>query len=126
MSSFSVAQLSQLLGCQLPGPADLEIHGVSTIEKAGAGEITFLANMKYAPKVKGCQASAIIAAGPNKDFSGATLVSSTETGAGDSSAGLYCEDGGDWDESVDWAVRGGGRAGDDWCECDAASACGDL
>jgi UDP-3-O-[3-hydroxymyristoyl] glucosamine N-acyltransferase len=76
MPSFSVAQLSQVLGCQLHGPADLEIHGVSTIEKAGAGEITFLANMKYAPKVKGCKASAIIAAEPIKDFSGATLVSS--------------------------------------------------
>ena len=76
MASFTVAQLSQLLGCQLHGPADLEIHGVSTIEKAGAGEITFLANMKYAPKVRGCRASAIIAAEPIKDFSGATLTSS--------------------------------------------------
>jgi UDP-3-O-[3-hydroxymyristoyl] glucosamine N-acyltransferase len=76
MSSFSVAQLGQLLGCQLHGPADLEIRGVSTIERAGPGEITFLANMKYAPKVKDCRASAIIAAEPIKDFSGATLVSS--------------------------------------------------
>jgi len=75
MASFSVAQLSQLLGCELYGPADLEIRGVSTIEKAGPGEITFLANMKYAPKVKDCRASAIIAAEPIKDFSGATLVS---------------------------------------------------
>ena len=65
-----------MLGCQLHGPAELEIRGVSTIEKAGAGEITFLANMKYAPKVKGCRASAIIAAEPIKDFGGATLVSS--------------------------------------------------
>jgi len=76
MASFSVARLSELLGCQLHGPADLEIRGVSTIEKAGPGEITFLANMKYAPKVKDCRASAIIAAEPIRDFSGATLVSS--------------------------------------------------
>jgi UDP-3-O-[3-hydroxymyristoyl] glucosamine N-acyltransferase len=75
MPSFSVAELSQLLGCQLSGPADLQIHGVSTIEKAGPGEITFLANMKYSPKVKECRASAIIAAEPIKDFAGATLVS---------------------------------------------------
>lgn len=76
MASLSVAQLSQLLGCQLQGPGDLEIRGVNTIEKAGPGEITFLANMKYAPKVKECRASAIIAAEPIKDFAGATLVSS--------------------------------------------------
>ena len=76
MASFNVGQLSELLGCQLHGPANLEIHGVSTIEKAGTGEITFLANMKYAPKVKDCRASAIIAAEPIEDFAGATLVSS--------------------------------------------------
>jgi UDP-3-O-[3-hydroxymyristoyl] glucosamine N-acyltransferase len=76
MASLSVAQLGQLLGCQLQGPGDLEIRGVNTIEKAGPGEITFLANMKYAPKAKECRASAIIAAEPVKDFAGATLVSS--------------------------------------------------
>jgi len=75
MPSFSVAQLSQLLGCRVSGPADLEIHSLSTIDKAGPGELTFLANMKYAPKVKDCRASAIIAAEPIKDFAGATLVS---------------------------------------------------
>jgi UDP-3-O-[3-hydroxymyristoyl] glucosamine N-acyltransferase len=75
MPSLSVRQLSELLGCQLSGPPDLEIHAVSTIEKAGPGELTFLANMKYAPKLKDCQASAIIAAEPIKDFAGATLVS---------------------------------------------------
>jgi UDP-3-O-[3-hydroxymyristoyl] glucosamine N-acyltransferase len=75
MPSFSVAELSRLLGCQLSGPPDLAIHSLSTIEKAGPGELTFLANMKYAPKVKECRASAIIAAAPVKDFAGATLVS---------------------------------------------------
>jgi len=75
MPSFSAAQLSQLLGCQLSGPPDLEIHALSTIEKAGPGELTFLANMKYAPKVKACRASAIIAAEALENFAGATLVS---------------------------------------------------
>jgi UDP-3-O-[3-hydroxymyristoyl] glucosamine N-acyltransferase len=75
MPSFSVAQLSQLLGCQLSGAPDLAIHALSTIEKAGPGELTFLANMKYAPKAKECGASAIIAAEPIKGFAGATLIS---------------------------------------------------
>ncbi len=75
MATFSVAQLSQKLGCELHGPGETEIRGVAAIEKAGAGEITFLANMKYAPKVRDCKASAIIAAEPIQDFAGATLVS---------------------------------------------------
>jgi len=75
MPSLSVAQLSQLLGCAFSGPADSEIAGLSTIEKAGPGELTFLANMKYAPKAKDCRASAIIAAETVKGFAGATLIS---------------------------------------------------
>ncbi len=41
MASFSVAQLSELLGCQLHGPADLQIRGVNTIEKAGPAKSLF-------------------------------------------------------------------------------------
>ena len=51
------------------------ITGVSTIEKAGPGELTFLANLKYAPKIKTSRASAIIAVEPLKDSTAATLVS---------------------------------------------------
>jgi UDP-3-O-[3-hydroxymyristoyl] glucosamine N-acyltransferase len=75
MPSFSVAELGRLLGCQLSGAPDIEIFGLSTIEKAGPGELSFLANLKYAPKVKASRASAIIASEPLKDFAGATLVS---------------------------------------------------
>lgn len=75
MPSFTLGQLAELLGCQLAGDAAVEIHGVSTVEKAGPGEITFLANMKYAPKVKGTRAAAVIAAEPVKDVAAATLVS---------------------------------------------------
>jgi UDP-3-O-[3-hydroxymyristoyl] glucosamine N-acyltransferase len=75
MPSFSAAQLSQLLGCRLSGPPDLEIHSLSTIEKGGPGDLTFLANLKYAPKAKDCRASAMIAAEPIKGFAGATLIS---------------------------------------------------
>jgi UDP-3-O-[3-hydroxymyristoyl] glucosamine N-acyltransferase len=75
MSTYRLARLAGLLGCELQGDANVEIAGVSTIEKAGPGEITFLANMKYAPKAKASRASAIIAAGTIKDFGGATLVS---------------------------------------------------
>jgi UDP-3-O-[3-hydroxymyristoyl] glucosamine N-acyltransferase len=75
MSIFRLSRLAGLLGCELQGDAGMEITGVSTIEKASPGEITFLANMKYAPKAKTSRASAIIAAGAVKDFAGATLIS---------------------------------------------------
>jgi len=75
MASFTLGQLAELLGCQVSGDAHIEITGVSTIEMAGPSEITFLANMKYAPKAKETRAAAIIAAEPVKDTSAATLLS---------------------------------------------------
>jgi len=75
MPTLNVVQLSRLLGCMFSGAPETEIVGLSTIEKAGPGDLTFLANMKYAPKVKDCRASAIIAAEAVKGFAGATLLS---------------------------------------------------
>ena len=74
MPTFTLGQLAGRLGCVLAGDdANLEITGVSTIENAGPGEITFLANLRYAPKVKSTRAAAIIAAAPVESV--ATLVS---------------------------------------------------
>lgn len=75
MRSFTLGSLAEQLGCEVYGDPGVEIQAVSTIEKAGPGDITFLANMKYAPKVSASKASAIIAAESLKQFSGATLVS---------------------------------------------------
>ena len=75
MPSFTLGRLAEYLGCELVGDVGVSITGVSTIEKAGPGEITFLANLKYAPKVKASRASAVIAAEPLKDSDAATLVS---------------------------------------------------
>lgn len=74
MASFTLGQMADLLGCQLAGDPQIEITGVSTIEKAGPCEITFLANPTYAPKVKRTRAAAVIAAAPLE--TAATLVSS--------------------------------------------------
>jgi len=76
MPSFTLGQLAELLGCELAGDPGVEITGVSTIERAGPGEITFLANMKYAPKVKSTHAAAILASELLKDSPAATLISS--------------------------------------------------
>ena len=60
-SSYILRELAAQLGCQLIGDPDVRISRVATIESAKAGEITFLANRKYAAQVKTSQASAIIA-----------------------------------------------------------------
>ncbi len=76
MPTYTLEQIANLLGCTLAGDASTEISGVSTIEKAGPGDITFLANLKYAPAAKSTCASAIIAAEPVKETRAATLISS--------------------------------------------------
>lgn len=76
MLSVTLGVLASKLGCELTGDPEIPITGVSTLEKAGPGEITFLANMKYAPKVKGTRAAAVLASEPLKDTHAATLISS--------------------------------------------------
>ena len=71
---MKLSQLAQALNCRLEGDPDVEITGVSGMEKAEAGQLTFLANMKYAPKLKNTKASAVVAANPIPGLP--TLVSS--------------------------------------------------
>ena len=70
-----LGELAQRLGAVLHGDAELEIHGVAGMEHAAPGHLTFLANPKYAPKVKGTQASAILVTQPVTDMPIASLVS---------------------------------------------------
>ena len=71
---MTLSELAAALGCRLEGEGDVEITGVRGLEQACAGHITFLANPKYAPKLKATKASAVIAA---QQVSGLpTLVSS--------------------------------------------------
>jgi UDP-3-O-[3-hydroxymyristoyl] glucosamine N-acyltransferase len=55
-----LGELAAALGRPLVGDGDLEISGVAGMEHAGPGHLTFLANPKYAPKVKHTKASAIL------------------------------------------------------------------
>jgi UDP-3-O-[3-hydroxymyristoyl] glucosamine N-acyltransferase len=52
-------ELAQRLECRLEGESAEEIHGVAGIETAGPGEVTFLANRRYAPNLKTTRASAV-------------------------------------------------------------------
>jgi UDP-3-O-[3-hydroxymyristoyl] glucosamine N-acyltransferase len=57
---MNLSDLAAVLGCELRGDGSIEITGVAGMEYAGPTEITFLANPKYAPKVKQTRAAAIL------------------------------------------------------------------
>ncbi len=61
---MTLSELAAALGCELHGEGGAEITGVTGMEQAGPGEITFLANPKYAPKVKHTRAAAVLASEP--------------------------------------------------------------
>ncbi|NWF83681.1 MAG: UDP-3-O-(3-hydroxymyristoyl)glucosamine N-acyltransferase [Bryobacteraceae bacterium] len=58
---MKLSELARRLNCEFRGDGGTEIRGGAGMEYAGEGQITFLANPKYAHKVKGTKASAIIA-----------------------------------------------------------------
>ena len=71
-----LAELAAELGCELHGDASIEITGLAGMDQAGPGQLTFLANPKYAHKVKDSRASAILISQPARDSAIASLVSS--------------------------------------------------
>jgi len=56
---MKLQELAQKLECRLEGEPKAEIHGVAGIEQAGPGEVTFLANRRYAPNLSTTKASAV-------------------------------------------------------------------
>jgi len=67
--------LAARLGCELHGDGDIVITGVAGMEQAGPSELTFLANPKYAPKVKNSRAAAILISEPLPQAAPASLIS---------------------------------------------------
>jgi UDP-3-O-[3-hydroxymyristoyl] glucosamine N-acyltransferase len=57
-------ELARRLGCTVASDSDPEITGVAAMEQAGPDQITFLANPKYAHRVKSTSAGAILVAQP--------------------------------------------------------------
>lgn len=59
---MKLREIAAILESRLEGDGELEITGVAGMESAGPAEITFLANPKYAPKVRDTKAGAILVA----------------------------------------------------------------
>ena len=72
---MKLREIAQVLGCEVAGNGELDITGVAGMEHARPGELTFLANPKYAPKVKDTKASAILIDGKSGDLPIARLIS---------------------------------------------------
>jgi UDP-3-O-[3-hydroxymyristoyl] glucosamine N-acyltransferase len=67
--------LASQLGCELLGDGEIDITGVAGMEHAIPGQITFLANPAYAPKVKQTKASAILVSEAVRDAPIASVIS---------------------------------------------------
>jgi len=60
MKTKTLKQLAEYVGGRLYGDGGVEIHSAATLEKAEAGQITFLSNVKYVPLVRQTKASAVL------------------------------------------------------------------
>jgi UDP-3-O-[3-hydroxymyristoyl] glucosamine N-acyltransferase len=72
---MKLSGIAAALGCELRGDGDIEITGAAGMEQAGPSEITFLANPKYAHKVKHTRAGAVLVARPIEGLDTAQLIS---------------------------------------------------
>lgn len=60
--ALTLKELADAIGAELVGDPGLPISGVNTLEDAGPGQVTFLANPKYLKQLEGTKASAVIVA----------------------------------------------------------------
>src|SRR3954462_4205014 len=69
---MKLSQIATSLGARLEG-SDTDITGVAGIEEAGPGQITFVANPKYAAAARSTKAAAVIVTNDFPAITAATL-----------------------------------------------------
>jgi UDP-3-O-[3-hydroxymyristoyl] glucosamine N-acyltransferase len=67
-------ELAERLGCELLGDGEVDVRAVAGLEQARAGDLTFLANPKYAAHLATTRASAVVV-GPGQEAPLPRLVS---------------------------------------------------
>jgi UDP-3-O-[3-hydroxymyristoyl] glucosamine N-acyltransferase len=70
---MKLAELARVLGATCHGDPEQEITGVEGIEKAGPGQLTFLANPKYTPFARTTKAGAVLVTDDFEPIAAATL-----------------------------------------------------
>ena len=74
-ATMKLGQLAEFLGATLQGPAELEITGLATLQEAGPGQLSFLANPQYRKYLVDTQAAAVLLrAADAEGFSGNALI----------------------------------------------------
>src|ERR1700723_2655099 len=71
--SMKLAELARRLGATCHGDQEQEITGVEGIEKAGPGQLTFVANPKYTPFARTTKAGAVLVTENFEPIAAATL-----------------------------------------------------
>ncbi len=85
-------ELAARLGCELSGDGDVELSGVAGIEEAGPGDLTFVANRRYAAHLARTKAAAVVLA-PGQDASLPCLFSDNPYLTFAQAVGLLCPSG---------------------------------
>jgi UDP-3-O-[3-hydroxymyristoyl] glucosamine N-acyltransferase len=70
---MKLGELAAKLGAELRGDAELEITGVKGIEEAGPGDVTFVANPRYAGLARKTRAAAVLVEPGFQDLTTSTL-----------------------------------------------------
>lgn len=72
---FTLGDLAERLGATLRGSADKTVSGLSTLQEAGADQLTFLANPQYRKFLPETQAGAVLLTAADSDgFAGNALI----------------------------------------------------
>lgn len=67
---MKLAEIANILSCQLEGDGEIDIHGIATLQDAQPGQLSFLTNQKYLLQIQDTRASAIIV---EQNFSGLAI-----------------------------------------------------
>ena len=74
-ATMTLGQLAEVLGAILKGSEALEITGLATLQEAGAGQLSFLANPQYRKYLADTQAAAVLLKAVDaEDFAGNALI----------------------------------------------------
>ena len=72
---MTLGQLAEALGATIKGPEALQITGLATLQEAGPGQLSFLANPQYRKYLDNCQAGAVLLkAADAENFAGNALI----------------------------------------------------
>ncbi|MDH1632566.1 UDP-3-O-(3-hydroxymyristoyl)glucosamine N-acyltransferase [Pseudomonas mosselii] len=73
--TMTLGQLAEALGAELKGPEALQITGLATLQEAGSGQLSFLANKQYRKFLDDSTASAVLLKAEDAEgFAGNALI----------------------------------------------------